>query len=170
METLMAERALELYVVGLKNAHAMEREAEEMLKRGIQRLSDYPDLASRMREHLAETKEQLKRLEKLLEQQADASSLIKDTALAAGANMAAMAHTMADDEVLKNSFANNALEAFEIAAYKSLIAMAEEAGVHVKTVLSESLREEERMAAWLDQNIEKVTLEYLRKEEKRAAA
>jgi ferritin-like metal-binding protein YciE len=166
----MAERAMELYVTGLKNAHAMEREAQEMLERGVQRLTDYPELVARLREHLAETKEQLKRLDKLLEDQGTSSSMVKDTALAAGANMAAMAHTMANDEVLKNSFASNALEAFEIAAYKSLIAMAEEAGVRVKTILTESLREEERMAAWLDQNIEKVTLEYLRKEERRAAA
>jgi ferritin-like metal-binding protein YciE len=50
------------------------------------------------------------------------------------------------------------------------MAMAEHAGVRVKTTLSESLREEERMAAWLDHNIQKVTLEYLRKEEEKAAA
>lgn len=166
----MPERALELYVTGLINAHAMEREAQEMLERGIQRLTDYPELVKRLREHLTETKEQLKRLDQLLADQDTSSSLVKDTALAAGADMAAMAHSMANDEVLKNSFASNALEAFEIAAYKSLIAMAEEAGVRVKTILTESLREEERMAAWLDQNIEKVTREYLRKELSKAAA
>jgi ferritin-like metal-binding protein YciE len=166
----MAERAMELYVTGLKNAHAMEREAQELLERGIQRLTDYPELVTRMREHLAETKEQLRRLNKLLADQGASSSVIKDTLLATGANVTAMANSMANDEVLKNSFASNALEAFEIAAYKSLMAMAEHAGVRVKKLLSESLREEVRMAAWLDDNIEKVTLEYLRKEEEKAAA
>jgi len=166
----MTTRALELYITGLKNAHAMEREAQEMLERAIQRLTDYPDLVARLQEHLVETKEQLKRLGTLLKQQATSSSLVKDTVLATGANLAAMAHTMASDEVLKNSFASNALEAFEIAAYKSLIALAEEAGVRVKTVLSESLREEERMAEWLDKNVEKITIEFLRLEEKRKAA
>jgi ferritin-like metal-binding protein YciE len=96
--------------------------------------------------------------------------MVKDTALAAGANMAAVAHSLANDEVLKNSFASNALEAFEIAAYKSLITMAETAGVRVKTILTQSLHEEERMAKWLDHNIEKVTLEYLKLEERKAAA
>lgn len=166
----MAPRAMELYITGLKNAHGMEREAQEMLERGIQRLTEYPDLVARLREHLTETKEQLKRLDKLLADQGTSASIVKDAVLAAGANIAAMAHTMAHDEVLKNSFASNALEAFEIAAYKSLIAMAEQAGVRVKTILTESLREEERMAEYLDQNIEKVTLEYLQKEERAAAA
>lgn len=166
----MAQPAMQLYVAGLINAHAMEREAQEMLERGIQRLTDYPELVARMKEHLAETKEQLKRLDKLLADQDTSSSTLKDTVLAAGANMVAMAHTMANDEVLKNSFASHALEAFEIAAYKSLIAMAEEAGVRVKTILSESLREEERMQEWLSQNVEKVTLDYMRKEMSKAAA
>jgi len=166
----MAERAMELYVTGLKNAHAMEHEAQELLERGIQRLTDYPELVTRMREHLAETKEQLRRLNKLLADQGASSSVIKDALLATGANVIAITNSTANDEVLKNSFASNALEAFEIAAYKSLMAMAEHAGVRVKTTLSESLREEERMAAWLDHNIEKVTLEYLRKEEEKAAA
>lgn len=166
----MPQRAMELYITGLINAHAMEREAQEMLERGIQRLTDYPELVKRLREHLAETKEQIGRLDKLLADQDTSSSALKDTVFGAGANMAAMAHSMANDEVLKNSFASTALEAFEIATYKSLIAIAEEAGVRVKTILTESLKEEERMAAWLDQNIEKVTLDYLRKEQSKAAA
>jgi ferritin-like metal-binding protein YciE len=76
---------------------------------------------------------------------------------------------MAADEVLKNTFANSGLEAYEIAAYKSLIMMAEQAGVRVKTVLEESLREEERMAQWVDKNVDKITLEYIKQEEKAAA-
>ena len=39
------------------------------------------------------------------------------------ANLQAMAHSTADDEILKNTFANNAFENFQIAAYKSLIAL-----------------------------------------------
>ncbi len=36
--------------------------------------------------------------------------------LSAGGSMAAIGHSMADDEILKNSFANFAFENFEIAA------------------------------------------------------
>jgi ferritin-like metal-binding protein YciE len=76
---------------------------------------------------------------------------------------------MAGDEVLKNTFANSALENYEIAAYKSLLAMAEQAGAQMKTVLEDSLREEERMAAWVDKSVAKITLDYIQKEERATA-
>jgi ferritin-like metal-binding protein YciE len=49
-------------------AHAMERNAQEMLERQIASHGDrqYTDLKARLREHLAETKQQLGRLEKIL--------------------------------------------------------------------------------------------------------
>ena len=82
----------------------------------------------------------------------------------------AMAHSMAGDEILKNTFANNAFENFEIAAYKSLLALAGPAGAEtVRTALQESLNEEERMASWIDANVEKVTMEYLAREQQAAA-
>ena len=163
------EAARELFVTGLKNAHAMERQAHEILERQIERTDKYPEVRARLREHLSETKAQLKRLEKCLDDLDSSPSTMKDTALAFGANVAAMAHALAGDEILKNTFANNALENYEIAAYKSLLALAEAASIRVKTVLEESLREEERMAEWIARNVEKVTLEYLRKEERAAA-
>jgi len=94
---------------------------------------------------------------------------LKDTALALGANMAAIGHAMAGDEVLKNAFASNALEHFEIAAYKSLLTMADHVGVAMRSVLEQSLREEERMAAWVDEHVEALTLQYMQKEERAAA-
>jgi ferritin-like metal-binding protein YciE len=44
------------------------------------------------------------------------------------ANVTALFHSAADEEILKNMFASNAFENFEIAAYKSLITLAEAAG------------------------------------------
>jgi len=79
-----------------------------------------------------------------------------------------MGHAMAGDEVLKNTFASNALEHFEIAAYKSLLTMADRAGIAVRSVLEQSLREEERMAEWVDKNVESLTLQYMQKEERAA--
>jgi len=84
-------------------------------------------------------------------------------------NLAAMAHTPADDEIIKNTLANNAFEHYEIAAYKTLLALCESAGVDLSAPLQQSLQEEERMAAWIDSHIEQVTLEYLAKEERKAA-
>src|SRR4051812_38518714 len=71
---------------------------------------------------------------------------------------------VAGDEVLKNTFGSNALEHFEITAYKSLLAMADRAGIAMRSVLEQSLREEERMARWVDRHVESLTLQYMQKE------
>jgi len=86
---------------------------------------------------------------------------LKDLALSFTGAMAALGHTVAPDEILKNSFANFAFENFEIAAYKSLIALSNQgAPVAAASALTQNLEEEQAMAAWLDQNIEQVTLQY----------
>jgi ferritin-like metal-binding protein YciE len=166
----MEQQARELFITGCKNAHAMERNAQEMLERQIGSLgNDYPEVRSRLREHLAETKEQIQRLEKILADFDTGPSLIKDMVESLSANMVAMAQSMAGDAILKNSFASAALESYEIAAYNSLLFLAEKAGIRVKTALEASLREEERMLEWLNKNVEAVTLQFLKKEEKAAA-
>ena len=65
--------------------------------------------------------------------------------------------------------ANNPFEHFEIASYKSLLALADPAGAtSAKPVLEASLREEEQMASWIDANVQKVTMEYLAREQRAA--
>ena len=79
-------------------------------------------------------------------------------------------HAMAGDEILKNTFANNAFEHFEIAAYKSLLTLCSAAGMEsAKAPLEMSLKEEERMAEWIESNIGKVTMEYVNDRERQAA-
>ena len=66
-------------------------------------------------------------------------------------SLAAIAHTIAPDEVLKNSMANDAFEHFEIASYKALLTLAELAGhAEAAAPLQQSLDEELRMAAWCE--------------------
>ena len=75
--------------------------------------------------------------------------------------MAAAMHSVADDEILKNSFANYAFEHFEIAGYKSLITLAEDGGFADATaLLQQSLGEEQRMAQWLDEALPAITRRY----------
>src|SRR3982750_4468939 len=101
----------DLFITGLKNAHAMERQAEEMLERQIESLSEFPDLKGKLREHLTETKEQQKRLEKCLADLDSSPSTGKDLTLAFGANVVAVGNSAAPDAVLKCIFANAGLEA-----------------------------------------------------------
>lgn len=158
----MADAARDTFVVGLRNAHAMEVQARELMERQSERLDEYPEVKAKLTAHLQETNEQLRRLEKCLEACGESTSSLKDTAQSMMANLQAMAHAMAGDEILKNTFANNAFENFEIAAYKSLIALCGAAGMpEAKEPLETSLKEEQRMAAWIDSNVEKVTMAYL---------
>jgi ferritin-like metal-binding protein YciE len=77
-------------------------------------------------------------------------------------NVAAAVHVPASDEVLKNTFANFAFEHQEIAAYTSLIAMAESLGDSTAVpLLRQSLAEEERMAEWIGGQIVPTTQRFM---------
>ena len=165
----MTSRARDIFIDGLRNAHAMETQARELMERQSERLTDYPEVKNRVQMHLKETEGQMKRLEQCLSSLGESTSTMKDTAQSFMGNMMALGHSMAGDEILKNTFANLAFENYEIAAYKSLLALCGPAGAETaKSLLEQSLKEEEAMAAWVDQNVANVTLAYLNKE--RAAA
>jgi ferritin-like metal-binding protein YciE len=162
--------ARRLFVVGLRNAHAMERQAQQLMERQCERLTDYPDVQLRLRSHLQETRQQLRRLEKQLGACGESHSTLKDAALSFLGNLAALGNALAGDEILKDTFANYAFEHFEIAAYKSLLALCEPAGMaDAAADLKLSLQEEEQMAAWLGAHVQDVTLAYLAREQRAAA-
>jgi ferritin-like metal-binding protein YciE len=166
----MSNTARDLFIVGLRNAHAMEVQARELMERQSERLDEYPEVKSKVSTHLQETKEQLRRIEECLEACGESTSSLKDTTQSVTANVQAMMHSMAGDEILKNTFANEAFENFEIAAYKSLLALCGPAGVNAaKPQLEQSLKEEQRMASWIDSNVEKITMDYLEHRQRQAA-
>jgi ferritin-like metal-binding protein YciE len=77
-------------------------------------------------------------------------------------NVAAALHAPATDEVLKNTFANFAFEHQEIAAYTSLIAMAEAVGdTQAVPLLRQSLGEEQAMADWIEKQIVPTTTRFI---------
>jgi ferritin-like metal-binding protein YciE len=163
------QKARDLLIVGLRNAHAMEVQARELMERQRELTRNFPEIKARLSRHLEETQQQLARLEDCLRQCGETESTIKDTMMSATANLSAMANAMAGDEILKNTFANNAFENYEIAAYKSLLALCKRAGIDLSGPLQASLREEQEMAAWIDSHVEDVTLQYLEREEFAAA-
>ena len=154
-------RTRELFITGLKNAHAMESQALAIMRPQAARIKNYPEVESQLKAHIAETEQQVERLERVLDDIGADKSLLKDAALSAAGTFAALGHTPAADEILKNSFADYAFENYEIAAYKSLITLAEVAGqTQAVEALEANLREEQAMADWLAQNLEAVTRQY----------
>jgi ferritin-like metal-binding protein YciE len=152
----------DIFVVGLRNAHAMENQALSIMKPQLSRIESYPEVAEKLQQHIRETEGQIKRIEDVLEGLSEDHSALKDIALSLGGSMAAMGHTVAGDEILKNSLANFAFENYEIAAYTSLITVAEAGGFMTAiSVLKQNLAEEQAMAAWLNENLPAVTRKFL---------
>jgi len=150
-----------IFITGLRNAHAMESQALSIMKPQAEKIENYPQVAEKLREHIRETDGQIARLDRILEGLNEDSSTIKDTALSMVGGLTALGHSMASDEILKNSFANFAFENFEIAAYTSLITLAEAGGfTQARGLLQQNLDEERAMADWLEENLAGVTLQF----------
>lgn len=167
----MTTTSYDLFVTGLKNAHAMENQALSIMKPQAARIESYPEVEAQLNRHIAETEGQITRLEGILDGLGEDRSSLKDMALSLAGTFAAVGHSVAPDEILKNSMANYAFENFEIAAYKSLIALAQASG-HEEAIapLQLNLEEELDMAEWLDGNIEAVTLQFAALKEAGATA
>ena len=152
----------EIYHTGLRNMHALEMTAIELTERQVERLESYPDMAARLRVHHEESLEQARRLEAILARHETSSSSAKNAVTSVMGNVAAALHVPASDEILKNTFANFAFEHQEIAAYTSLIAMAEMMGDLASVApLKQSLGEEQAMADWLGSQIAPTTKRFM---------
>jgi ferritin-like metal-binding protein YciE len=160
--TGISERLREVFIVGLKNAHALEHQALSIMTPQVSRIQNYPEVADRLQEHIEETNGQIARLDEILDSLGDSSSALKDTALSMSGGMAAIAHSFAGDEILKNSFANYAFENFEIASYKSLITLAEDGTFQTFVpLLQQTLTQEQQMAQWIDERLPMITRRYV---------
>ena len=156
-----SDKIQETYITGLRNQHAVENQAIELLERQVGRLENYPEMAARMRQHIEESHEQARRIEELLSHFATSHSSLKDTMMSAVGNMAALVHGTAQDEVIKNTFANFAFEHYEIASYISLLTLADLTGHSAaRSALEQSLKEEKEMAIWIADHIDSTTRRY----------
>ncbi len=151
-----------IFITGLENAHALEKQAIQLMERQVERFENYPEMSDLLRRHIVETEGQIRRLDEALHSFGADRSILKDMATQFMANLAAAGHMPMADEVLKNTFANHAFENFEIASYKSLIVMAEASG-NQKFIpgLQETLREEEKTAQAVYDMIEPITQKFL---------
>ncbi|ECJ6680566.1 ferritin-like domain-containing protein, partial [Salmonella enterica subsp. enterica] len=112
----------------LRDAHAMEKQAESMLESMASRIENYPDIKARIEQHISETKHQITMLEEVLDRNGISRSVLKDSM----SKMAAMGQSIGgmfpSDEIVKGSISGYVFEQFEIACYTSLLAAAKKAG------------------------------------------
>ena len=148
----------------LRDAHAMEGQAEQMLSSQAGRIKNYPDLAAGIERHLEQTRSQRQRLEGCISRRGSSTSTIKDAAAKFTAMMQGLSGTVMGDEVAKGAMASYTFEHFEISAYKMLVAAAREAGdTETARVCEEICREEEAMAGWLSDMLPKIATSYLQR-------
>lgn len=69
---------VEHYHDWLRDAHAMEKQAESMLESMASRIENYPDLRARIEQHINETKLQITLLEEILDRNDISRSVLKD--------------------------------------------------------------------------------------------
>ena len=157
---------LEHYHDWLRDAHAMEKQAESMLESMAGRIDNYPDLRSRIQQQVTETKRQITVLEEILDRNNISRSVLKDSMSKMAAFGQSIGGMFPSDEIVKGSISGYVFEQFEIACYTSLLAAANKAGDVASIPAIESILAEERaMADWLLKHIPRTTEVFLLRSE-----
>jgi len=150
------------YMDWLRDAHAMEEQAESMLESMASRLQNYPALKQRIEQHIVETREQARLVKQCIENRGGDTSALKVAAGKTVAAAQAFSGMLAADEVVKGGMFSYAFEHMEIAAYRNLIEAAKILGdTQAQQACERILQEELAMAAWLEQNMADLTRQYL---------
>ncbi|MES2820413.1 MAG: DUF892 family protein [Pseudomonadota bacterium] len=146
----------------LRDAHAMEQQAEHMLKGQSERLEHYPNLKSRIDEHITETQWQREQLEGCMARLGSSPSMLKDLGGKLMAFGQAVGGMTMSDEVVKGAMSGYVFENLEIASYTALIAAADQVGDQdTKRVAESILPQEQAMAAWLLEHLPDITRAFL---------
>lgn len=146
----------------LRDAHAMEEQADKMLNAQADRLEHYPELRARIVQHIEETRWQRSVLDEILARRDISNSVVKDMGAKLMAFGQAVGGMTVSDEVVKGAMAGYVFENLEIATYTSLIAAAKAAGDSATAASCEQiLVQEKAMAAWLLEHLPQVTQAFL---------
>lgn len=146
----------------LRDAHAMEQQAEVMLKDLVDRLEHYPQLRAHIEDHLEDTREQQMLLKGCIERLGGSPSMLKDLmgkVVAFGQSVSGM---VVSDEVVKGAMSTYVFAHMEIASYTILVAAAKAIGDNeTQRVCEAILQQEKAMAEWLRGHLPEVTQAFL---------
>lgn len=146
----------------LRDAHAMEQQAEKMLTAQAERIEHYPELRARIVQHIEETKGQQRLLDECIKRHGSSPSTLKDLggklmAFAQGVGGMAMS-----DEVVKGAMSGYVFENLEIATYTVLIEAAEFVGdTQTADACWSIIKEEIAMSEWLRDHLPELTRAFL---------
>lgn len=92
---------VEHYHDWLRDAHAMEKQAESMLESMASRIDNYPDVRARIEQHINETKRQITLLEEILDRNDISRSVLKDSMSKMAALGQSIGGMFPSDEIVK---------------------------------------------------------------------
>ena len=150
----------------LRDAHAMEQQAEKMLKAQSERLENYPQLKARIDEHIEETLGQQQLIDECLTRLGGSASTLKDVGGKLMAFGQAVGGSLMSDEVIKGAMAGYVFENMAVASYTVLIAAAKAAGdAETQAACEKILPQEVAMAQWLLEHLPELTQAFLQRSE-----
>src|SRR3546814_9126817 len=101
----MAKAAEENLMEWLRDAHAMDQQAEQMLTAQAKRIEHYGALKARIEQHIGETRRQAERIEACIKRRGGSTSTLKDLGGRAMALAQGMSGMFTSDEIVKGSMA-----------------------------------------------------------------
>lgn len=138
----------------LQDACAMERHIVQVLEGQVKDTADYPQIQSRVQQHLDETRMHEQRMEQRLTAYGEKRSAVKTLGTSLMGSLTGAAGGGRTDDLSKAARDDYATEHLEIAAYELLIATAQLCGDHETiTAAKANLRDEVAMARWLEQHL-----------------
>jgi ferritin-like metal-binding protein YciE/nucleoside-diphosphate-sugar epimerase len=146
LEAVEPDRLEATLIAYLRDVHALEGQATELLEAGIERADD-EQLETAFRGHLEETRHHAERVEALLSERGARPSIVKDAALKAGGLNLSIFFGAQPDTTTKLAGFAFAFEHLEIAAYELLQRVAKRAGDEEVVATAEEILAEERRAA-----------------------
>lgn len=148
----------------LRDAHAMEKQAEQLFSGQADHLEEYPGLRTRLESELSYIRKHQSLLSSRIEALGSSTSVIKDTAakiVAAAQNASGLVVT---DDPVKGILALHTFTQMAIGSYKILVAAAE--AIHdkeTKRLCETILVHTETRAAWMETELDSVTKKFLTK-------
>jgi ferritin-like metal-binding protein YciE len=149
----------------LNDAYAMEQGLIPILENHAKDADqEMPEAATRIRQHIDETRRHAERVEQCLRELGTSPSTVKSTLSWLMGTVQSVSTGIFQDEPVKNALSDYSAEQFEVACYKALATAAADAGqASVARLCEENMREDEQMARWLDQQLPKVVKHSLSK-------
>ena len=142
----------------LRDAYAMERHAESLLKSQVARSTPYAEINARIEAHLTETQANQESLTSCLERINASDPIPQTVADGLGATIETGNVVQTTDEVVRNLASLYELKQQEIASYTLLIAIAEASGFFETKIVCEAIvLQQTAMADWLLEHLPPAT-------------